>query len=92
MLLVLIYAIFFSPSAMQKKYFTKATNQKSIIKNLIQNDSRFKDIGFKISTDWQEPMLILGNLQSEKDLSDLKIIVNSTNSPVQIQYNIKIQP
>ena len=77
---------------MQKKYFTKATNQKSIIKNLIQNDSRFKDIGFKISTDWQEPMIILGSLKSEKDLSDFKIIVNSTNSPVQIQYNIKIQP
>ena len=92
-LVIVILTQKFGPYPRQMENMAAAKKHALILLPMIQKDSRFSNITADAFTGGADGSLaIFGELFSDKDLQDLKNIVESSKPPVEVVYFVKVYP
>jgi hypothetical protein len=76
----------------QARNMAAAERHIPILLPLLQKDSRFTNFTVSVFTGQNGSLIIDGQLYSEKDLQDLKKMVDSSSPPVAVVYNVRVYP
>ena len=88
--IAVVVFFFFNPKKDQQKVLTESDRTRLVIKEKVKDDQRFKDINYFQSTNWKLPLRIQGNVETEKDLIELKKIIATIKTDTKIAYKITI--
>jgi hypothetical protein len=66
-----------------------AESQVQVLQPMIRNDARFNavDVGYELNG----RLWIVGNVRSIADLTDLKQLVDSSNPPMEVSWNVDVK-
>ena len=87
-----IWGLFFSPGGREMRDLPLAKKHRPIIINALNKDQRFLKIIVRATTVPGKILSLHGTVTSDATLKNLKKIVNQTNPPIAVHYDIKIKP
>jgi len=86
-----IWAIYYSPAARQSQNIAIADQfVKNKLVPLVAKNEKFKNIKLGHYTGNGGCIWILGEVEIKKDLIELKQLVNSSNPPLQVKWNVQV--
>ena len=90
------YTTFYSSAAKQRKRIAEAKNFCKTLTASINKDARFKDIALAVSEKTSERTIegipVLGTVKTDKDLLDLKSIIETEKPPMRIFWVVEVNP
>ena len=82
----------FSGAARQKRNMAAVESYLPKLTPLIKADPRFMHVKPQVFTGYDGSLLMMGGVLAEKDLSDLKKVVESTSPPVMVIWKVDVVP
>ena len=82
----------FGPYPRQMQNIAAAEQHIQILRPMLQQDSRFTNIAVHVFTGAGGSLALSGELYSDRDLADLKEVVQSSKPPVEVVYHVFVVP
>jgi hypothetical protein len=87
----IVWALYYSPSARQGQNLAIADQfVEGALSPLVEKDEKYKNIQLGHYTGDGGCIWVLGEVQTEKDLIELKQLVKSTNPPLFVKWNVRV--
>jgi hypothetical protein len=88
----LCWILFGENSISQRWHMNLARKHGLLLERMMQSHPEFRDVKFEPSTAHNGCLVVLGWVETEAELSDLKIIVTNSKPPVFVFYSVKSEP
>jgi hypothetical protein len=88
----LCWILFGENSIMQSWHMNLARKHGLLLEKTVESNPEFRDVKFEPSTAHNGCLVVLGWVETEAELSDLKSIVTNSKPPVFVFYSVKSEP
>ena len=85
-----IYILISVPISKQERNLAASRRHLTVLESLVHKEGRFHNILLEYST--AGGLWVSGNVQSEGELKDLKLIVDGSKPPVPVGYQVTVAP
>ena len=82
----------FGPFPRQMENMAAAEQHIQILRPMLQQDPRFTNLSLHVFTGAGGSLSLSGELYSDRDLADLKQIVQTSKPPVEVVYHVFVVP
>jgi len=85
--------ILFGENSLSQSWHIKLARKLGLLlEQIVQSHPEFRDVKFDPSTAHNGCLMVLGWVDTEEELSDLKSIVTNSRPPVFVGYMVKVTP
>ena len=88
----LCWILFGENSISQSWHMNLAGKHGLLLEQIVQSHPKFRDVKFEPGTAHNGCLMVLGWVESEEELSDLKSIVTNSRPPVFVGYMVQVTP